>query len=112
VIEVKHVNARRDNHPFRIAARRLTVLVWGVLVGLALLQSANAQPVATGTVATGHTDVRASSRAHHVTPGEAARRAQRINGGGRVLSVVHGQDGYRVKLIKHGEIRIVFVPGE
>lgn len=46
-----------------------------------------------------------------VTPGEAARHAQRVNGGGRVLSVMHANGGYRVKLIKNGEIRVVFVAG-
>jgi len=46
-----------------------------------------------------------------VTPGEAARHAQRVNGGGRVLSVMHANGGYRVKLIKNGEVRVVFVAG-
>ncbi|MDE2149161.1 MAG: hypothetical protein KGJ55_04870 [Gammaproteobacteria bacterium] len=46
-----------------------------------------------------------------INPGEAARRAQAINGGGRVLTVTRSGDGYRVKLIKRGEVRVVFVPG-
>lgn len=57
-----------------------------------------------------HPHPHAMSR-HAGTPGEAARRAQHLNGGGRVLSVSRGKDGYRVKLIKKGEIRIISVPG-
>lgn len=41
---------------------------------------------------------------------EAARQAQQLNGGGRVLSVEQAHDGWRVKLIKNGDVRIVFVP--
>lgn len=40
---------------------------------------------------------------------EAARRAQAQNGGGRVLSVEPSGDGYRVKLLRDGEVRIVHV---
>ena len=55
----------------------------------------------------------AAEKSHgHLTPGEAARHAQRINGGGRVLSVSRGHEGYRVKLIKNGEVRVIFVPGK
>ncbi|HEU0196118.1 MAG TPA: hypothetical protein VFQ88_02750 [Nevskiaceae bacterium] len=42
--------------------------------------------------------------------GEIARRARHLNGGGRVLAVHAKPDGYHVKLIKHGEVRIVIVP--
>ena len=45
-----------------------------------------------------------------LTPSEAARKAQHANGGGRVLSVRRNADGYQVKLIKEGEVRIVFIP--
>lgn len=45
-----------------------------------------------------------------ISAGEAARRAQQINGGGRVLSAEPAQGGWRVKLIKNGDVRIVFVP--
>lgn len=45
-----------------------------------------------------------------LSPGEAARQAQQMNGGGRVLSVEQAHDGWRVKLIKNGDVRIVFVP--
>lgn len=41
---------------------------------------------------------------------EAAREAQAINGGGRVLSVDAADGGWRVKLLKDGNVRFVFVP--
>jgi len=44
-----------------------------------------------------------------MSPNEAAKRAQRENGGGRVLSVEQSGDGYRVKLLRDGEVRIVHV---
>lgn len=37
--------------------------------------------------------------------GDAARRAQQRNGGGRVLSVDPEGAGYRVKVLKDGEVR-------
>ncbi|HEX7381228.1 MAG TPA: hypothetical protein VF265_03640, partial [Nevskiaceae bacterium] len=40
----------------------------------------------------------------------AAAQAQKLNGGGRVLSVRETNTGYHVKLIKQGEVRIVVVP--
>jgi hypothetical protein len=46
-----------------------------------------------------------------LSPSEAARIAQQQNGGGRVLAVEHSDRGYRVKLLKNGDVRIVFVPG-
>jgi hypothetical protein len=42
--------------------------------------------------------------------GDAARRAQQLNGGGRVLSVYPSGSGYRVKLLKDGEVSVVDVP--
>jgi len=44
-----------------------------------------------------------------MTPNEAARRAQAENGGGRVLSVEPSGSGYRVKLLRDGEVRVVYV---
>ncbi|MES2683765.1 MAG: hypothetical protein V4650_09630 [Pseudomonadota bacterium] len=41
---------------------------------------------------------------------EAARQAQAMNGGGRVLSVDEARSGWRVKLLKDGNVRFVFVP--
>lgn len=46
-----------------------------------------------------------------MSPQEAARRAQAGNGGGRVLSVEPAGGGYRVKLLKDGEVRVVFIQG-
>ena len=44
-----------------------------------------------------------------LSPNEAAKRAQRENGGGRVLSVEPTGSGYRVKLLRDGEVRVVYV---
>ena len=44
------------------------------------------------------------------TANEAARRAQAINGGGKVLSVDDLQEGWRVKLLKDGNVRVVQLP--
>ncbi len=41
---------------------------------------------------------------------QAARQAQQRNGGGRVLSVDTTGNGWRVKLLKDGDVRFVFVP--
>src|ERR1700733_15052278 len=41
---------------------------------------------------------------------QAAREAQHANGGGRVLAVDLTPQGYRVKIIKHGEVRLVVIP--
>lgn len=52
-------------------------------------------------------------RAEQVRPGrndEAAKQAQRMNGGGRVLSVEPSEGGHRVKLLKNGEVRVLVVP--
>jgi len=38
---------------------------------------------------------------------EAARRAQQLNGGGRVLSVEPVGGGHRVKVLKDGEVRVL-----
>ncbi len=40
----------------------------------------------------------------------AADRAQQMNGGGRVLAVQSDANGYRVKLLKNGEVQAVHVP--
>lgn len=47
--------------------------------------------------------------ARRLGPGEAARLAQERNGGGRVLDVVPAGEGWRVKLLKAGEVRTVLV---
>ena len=43
---------------------------------------------------------------------DAARRAQQRNGGGRVLSVDPDGSGYRVKVLKDGEVRTHHVDDE
>ncbi|MDB5987342.1 MAG: hypothetical protein JWR16_2395 [Nevskia sp.] len=43
--------------------------------------------------------------------GDAARRAQQMNGGGRILAVDPNGPGYRVKVLKEGEVRVIAVPG-
>jgi hypothetical protein len=43
------------------------------------------------------------------TPADAARRAQMRNGGGRVLSVEPEGNGYRVKVLKDGVVRIYII---
>lgn len=45
-----------------------------------------------------------------MTPGQAAKEAQRQYGGGKVLSVDPSGDGYRVKLLRDGDVRVVFIP--
>lgn len=47
-----------------------------------------------------------------MSPNEAAMQAQRNHGGGRVLSVDPAGNGYRVKLLQHGDVNIIFVPAE
>lgn len=48
--------------------------------------------------------------AGRIGPSEAARMAQMRNGGGRVLDVTPSAGGWRVKLIKAGEVRTVLIP--
>jgi hypothetical protein len=50
-------------------------------------------------------------RPNEFSPGDAARRAQQMNGGGRILSVDPNGPGYRVKVLKEGEVRVFAVPG-
>lgn len=110
-IDVKRRSEKLLARLTRMNSRTLVACVCGLLLSLALVQNANAQ-LHRKANASGHHETRAADRVHHATPGEAAQRAQHLNDGGRVLSVEHRHDGYRVKLIKHGEIRIVFVPGK
>lgn len=50
-----------------------------------------------------------SQRDDRLSPHEAARRAQKQNGGGRVLGVDAVPNGYRVKLVKDGEVRLYLI---
>ena len=49
--------------------------------------------------------------APRLSPGDAARRAQQQYGG-RVLSVYPSAEGYRVKMLRDGEVTVVSVPNE
>ncbi len=51
-------------------------------------------------------DRRASSR---MTAAQAAREAQHRYGGGKVLSVDPAGDGFHVKLLRDGDVRVVFI---
>lgn len=61
------------------------------------------QDRSTGTWRDGREDREDSPR--RGDPAAAAREAQARNGGGRVLSVEPEGDGYRVKVLKNGEVR-------
>lgn len=50
------------------------------------------------------------SRGPRMSAGQAAREAQKRYGGGKVLSVDPSGDGYRVKLLRDGDVRVVFIP--
>lgn len=60
--------------------------------------------------ATAQTDPLEGTRRGQVslTPADAARRVQNLYGG-RVLAVQQDDDGYRVKILKDGEVRIYSV---
>lgn len=49
-------------------------------------------------------------RAPRLSAGDAARQAQKQYGGGKVLSVDPSGNGYRVKLLRDGDVRVVFIP--
>lgn len=49
-------------------------------------------------------------RSSGISPAQAAREAQHRYGGGKVLSVDPDGDGYRVKLVRDGNVRVVFIP--
>lgn len=80
---------------------------------LMLLGGLGLQPV----FADGPPDDQTPHREHHKKPengrlssNEAARLAQKQQGGGRVLSVDSEEGGYRVKLLQKGDVHIVFIP--
>lgn len=108
---MKRRSGRLRTRLTRMNSRILGVGLCGFLLSLALVQNANAQSDKKTPASDRHT-TRTADRVHQPTPGEAARRAQDLNGGGRVLSVERRPNGYRVKLIKRGDISIVFVPGK
>lgn len=81
--------------------------------GLALSQSAQAESRNRGLFGMQPSDLQGQLRqpSRGLSPSEAARQAQQQNGGGRVLGVDPAGDGYRVKLLKDGDVRVIFIPG-
>jgi hypothetical protein len=57
-------------------------------------------------------DRREQRRQRRDDSADAARRALQRNGGGRVLSVEPQGGGYRVKVIKDGEVRLHEIEGD
>lgn len=52
---------------------------------------------------------RRGSSPPRMTAAQAAREAQERYGGGRVLSVDPAGEGFRVKLLRNGDVRVVFI---
>ncbi|MGQ0701373.1 MAG: hypothetical protein ACT4PZ_24410 [Panacagrimonas sp.] len=91
--------------------RCLQNLLVAFALALALSQSAEARSRDLGV---SPPDVRSPEslldRRSRMGPAQAARVAQKRYGGGKVLGVESADDGYRVKLLRNGDVRIVFVP--
>ena len=88
-------------------------LVAAILGGLAQSPTAEARPKefrGLEVPEAGHPPDSFIDRRANMTPPQAAREAQMRYGGGRVLSVDAAGDGYRVKLLRDGDVRIVFIP--
>lgn len=93
---------------------RLLLTTLLLLGGLASATSADARPrgrfeLAPPDLGGGRPDSFVDRRSH-MTPSQAAREAQMRYGGGKVLSVDEAGDGYRVKLVRDGDVRVVFIP--
>ncbi|MGH8455978.1 MAG: hypothetical protein ACRETW_15815 [Stenotrophobium sp.] len=87
---------------------RRTAAIFAILAGGLVFQPAYSAPG-------DHADKprREGHRPHregHMSASEAAHIAQKQGGGGRVLAVDRVDGGYRVKLLKKGEVSIVLVP--
>lgn len=86
----------------------------GILVGgLGLNPSADARPKERFRVETrelGRPPDSLIDRRSRMSPADAAREAQMRYGGGKILSVDPAGDGYRVKLVRDGDVRVVFIP--
>ena len=81
--------------------------------GLALSEPVFARDrgfLGTGIEAQGHDTSLIDRRASHMTAAQAAREAQKRYGGGKVLSVDPAGDGFHVKLLRDGDVRVVFIP--
>lgn len=90
-------------------------LLAACLAGLVLIQSAEARPrldVERREVERGERQRPDGliDRRSGMSPADAAREAQRRYGGGKVLSVDPAGGGYRVKLVRDGDVRVVFIP--
>ncbi|MES2489566.1 MAG: hypothetical protein V4607_07205 [Pseudomonadota bacterium] len=86
--------------------------ILAVLLGGLVFQSAFADP---GRGHRNRDDDREEQQrpsAGRMSPSEAAAKAQRNNGGGKVLAVEPTGTGYRVKLLQRGDVNIVFVPAD
>lgn len=95
-----------------------STLMAAFLGGLVLIQSAEARPRFEDEGRDPDRRGRSSERSPdgfvdrrpQMSPADAAREAQRRYGGGKVLSVDAAGGGYRVKLVRDGDVRIVFIP--
>ncbi len=72
-----------------------------------IADSATADPADTAPIMSARSEQQAEPT---LTPKGAALRAQELHQGSRVLKVEKTDGGYRVKLLKDGDIRIVFIP--
>ena len=94
---------------------RTRTLAWMLLAGSLLAQPAWADLGDHAAERQQEREQRRHERDHggpRSGPSEAARKAQERNGGGRVLGVSPTDEGYRVKLLKQGEVRVLMVPSE
>ena len=87
--------------------------VAALLAGWAMSPSAGARPP--GLLGISPEEVRAPDslidrrNSSRMTASQAAQEAQRRYGGGKVLSVDSTGEGFRVKLLRNGDVRVVFI---
>lgn len=89
------------------------IAVWVVAGGLGLSGPVLARDrgfFGTGIDAQGRDTSLIDRRTSHMTAAQAAREAQKRYGGGKVLSVDPAGDGFHVKLLRDGDVRVVFIP--
>ena len=89
---------------------RKRTFAWILLAGGLLMQPAFADPGDRLQQRREQREQRREQQPGRSGPSDAARRAQELNGGGRVLGVTPSDQGYRVKLLKQGEVRVLTVP--
>ncbi|TDU32085.1 hypothetical protein DFR24_1473 [Panacagrimonas perspica] len=93
----------------RIQGLMVLMIVAG---GLALSEPAFARDrgfFGTGLEGQGRDASLVDRRASRMTAAQAAREAQHRYGGGKVLSVDPASDGFHVKLLRDGDVRVVFI---